>query len=104
MRKVMVKQFSKPIRFAKLLREAALYETHEGQDLSEYCFNKVDKLIAPQLKIPETFLVDAVIGEITDEGIARTAKVSRFQNTNELYAYLSAIGRMPLTTLQVESD
>jgi hypothetical protein len=103
MRKVMVKQFSKPIRFAKLLWEA-LYETHEGQDLSAYCFNKVDKLIAPQLKIPETFLVDAVIGEITDEGIARTAKVSRFQNTNELYAYLSAIGRMPLTTLQVESD
>ncbi|XP_068898487.1 RNA-binding protein FUS-like [Tenebrio molitor] len=73
MRKVMVKQFSKPIRFAKLLWEA-LYETHEGQDLSAYCFNKVDKLIAPQLKIPETFLVDAVIGEITDEGIARTAK------------------------------
>jgi hypothetical protein len=40
MRKVMVKQFSRAIPFAKLLREAALYEARGGQDLSEYCFKK----------------------------------------------------------------
>jgi hypothetical protein len=104
MRKVMVNQFSKPTLFAKLLRESALYEEREGQDLSEYCFNKIDKLNALQLKIPETSLVDAVIGGITDEGIARAAKASRFQNTNGLYAYLSAIGKMLMTTPSVKSD
>ncbi|KAH0821756.1 hypothetical protein GEV33_001035 [Tenebrio molitor] len=104
MKKVMVNQFSKPTLFAKLLRESALYEEREGQDLSEYCFNKIDKLNALQLKIPETSLVDAVIGGITDEGIARAAKASRFQNTNGLYAYLSAIGKMLMTTPSVKSD
>jgi hypothetical protein len=104
MRKVMVNQLSKPTLFAKLLRESALYEEREGQDLSEYCFNKIDKLNALQLKIPETSLVDAVIGGITDEGIARAAKALRFQNTNGLYAYLSAIGKMLMTTPSVKSD
>ena len=81
--------------FAKLLKEAALYETQPEQDLSEYCFNKLDKLRSLKLKIPEEYLVDAVIGGVTDESIARSARASRFQTSNEIYAYLSTLGKMP---------
>lgn len=94
----LIKQFSKPLPFSKLLKEAALYETHTGQDLSEYCFNKLDKLRALKLTIPELYLVDAVIGGISDENIARSARASRFTNTNELYSYLSTLGCMPSTS------
>jgi hypothetical protein len=41
MKQLMLRQFHKPLPFSKLLREAALYETRKGQDLSEYCFNKL---------------------------------------------------------------
>lgn len=94
---LLIKQFSKPLPFAKLLREAALYETYSGQDLSEYCFNKLDKLKSLKLNIPESYLVDAIIGGITNENIARSARSSRFTDTNELYAYLSALGCLPRT-------
>ncbi|KAJ3634752.1 hypothetical protein MTP99_007697 [Tenebrio molitor] len=101
-KKKLIKQFTKPLPFAKLLREAALYETYAGQDLSEYCFNKIEKLRALKLPIPERHLVDAVVGGITDENIARSARASRFQNTNDLYAYLSTLGNVPRTSSQVE--
>lgn len=81
-KKKLIKQFSKRLPFAKLLKEAALYETHNGQDLSEYCYTKLDKLRALKLKIPELQLVDAVISGITNESIARSARASRFTNTN----------------------
>jgi hypothetical protein len=47
----LVKQFAKPRPFAKLLKEAVLYETREGQDLGEYCLTKLDKLRALKLKV-----------------------------------------------------
>jgi hypothetical protein len=57
MRAQLVKQFHKPLPFAKLLREAALYEVQPGQDLSEYCFLKMEKLKALKLAIPEDYLL-----------------------------------------------
>jgi hypothetical protein len=95
MRTQLVKQFHKPLPFAKLLREAALYEAQPGQDLSEYCFLKMEKLKALNLTIPEDYLLDAVVGGITDENIQRSARSSRFADTAELYAYLSTLGCMP---------
>jgi hypothetical protein len=95
MKQLMLRQFYKPLPFSKLLREAALYETRKGQDLSEYCFNKLERLRALKLDIPEAYLVDAIIGGITDKNIARTTRSSRFTDTNELYAYLSTIGHLP---------
>lgn len=94
LKKLIVKQFTTPLPFSKLLREAAVYEAYGGQDLGEYCFTKLDKLRALKLKIPEEYLVDAVIGGIPDEGIARSARASRFQDTTQLYGYLSTLGKM----------
>ncbi|KAH0817165.1 hypothetical protein GEV33_005626 [Tenebrio molitor] len=70
---VLVKQFRKPLPFAHLLLDAATYEAMPGQDLI----------------IPELYLIDAVIGGIPDENIARSARSSNFEDTNELYAFLS---------------
>lgn len=95
MKTLLEKQFKKPMPFSKLFKNAALYEARPGQDLSEYCFNKLEKLKSLNLIIPEQSQIDAVIGGITDEHIARTARASRFEDTSELYAYRSTIGRMP---------
>ena len=52
------------------------------------------------LNIPESYLIDAIIGGITDENIARSARSSRFMDTNELYRYLSTLGLLfPVTVL-----
>jgi hypothetical protein len=70
-----VAQFRKSVPFSKLLKEAANYETTAGQTLGDYCFQKLSKLRALQLQIPEECLVDSVIGGITDPNIARTVKL-----------------------------
>ncbi|KAH0822046.1 hypothetical protein GEV33_000745 [Tenebrio molitor] len=55
----------------------------------------MEKLKALNLTIPEDYLLDAVVGGITDENIQRSARSSRFADTAELYAYLSTLGCMP---------
>jgi hypothetical protein len=74
-----VAQFRKSVPFSKLLKEAANYETTAGQTLGDYCFQKLSKLRALQLQIPEECLVDAVIGGITDPNIARTTHIGVFR-------------------------
>jgi hypothetical protein len=78
-------QFRKSVPFSKLLKEAANYETTAGQTLGDYCFQKLSKLRALQLQIPEECLVDAVIGGITDPNIARTVRSARYTDANSLY-------------------
>jgi hypothetical protein len=85
----------KSVRFSKLLKEAANYETTAGQTLGDYCFQKLSKLRALHLQIPEECLVDAVIGGITDPNIARTVRSARSTDANSLYAYLNTMGEMP---------
>jgi hypothetical protein len=55
----------------------------------------MEKLNALNLTIPEDYLLDAVVGGITDENIQRSARSSRFADTTELYAYLSTLSCMP---------
>jgi transposase InsO family protein len=90
-----VAQFRKSVPFSKLLKEAANYETTAGQTLGDYCFQKLSKLRALQLQIPEECLVDAVIGGITDPNIARTVRSARYTDANSLYCYLNTMGEMP---------
>lgn len=92
LKEVFVKQFRKPLPFSKLLLDAATYQATHGQDLGEYCFDKLAKLKLLNVHILEPYLVDAVIGDIPDENIARSARASNFQETNELYVFLSTLG------------
>lgn len=71
--KELLKQhFRKSIPFSKLFKEAAIYESTPGQSLGDYCFQKLDRLRKLDIKIPEKYLIDAVIGGITDANVART--------------------------------
>ncbi len=95
MKTALIKQFYKPVPYSKMLREAALYEAQPGQDLTEHCFNKITLLRNLNPNTPEEYLVDGVIGGVGDENISRAARSAKCSDSNELYAYLSTVGRMP---------
>lgn len=47
------------------------------------------------IKIPDKYLIDAVIGGITDENVARTVRSTQHRDANELYAYMTTSGNLP---------
>lgn len=67
-------QFCKYVPFSKLFKEAALYESAPGQALGDYCFQKLNKMRKLDIDIPDKYLIDAVIGGITDGHVARTVR------------------------------
>ncbi|XP_026827722.1 uncharacterized protein LOC113562444 [Ooceraea biroi] len=83
--------FRKSIPFAKLLREAALYGSVPGQVLGDYCFQKLNKLRKLDVQIPDKYLIDAVIGGITDPSVARTVRAVQHADANALYAFMTAL-------------
>lgn len=92
----MVQQFRKSVPFCKLFREAALYETSPGQALGDYCFQKLDKLRKLDIRIPDKYLIDMVIGGVTDVNVARTIRSVQHMEVNALYAYMTTLGSMPV--------
>ncbi|CAH1990266.1 unnamed protein product [Acanthoscelides obtectus] len=82
---------------AQLLRDedAANYEATPRQNLGDYCFKKLSKLRALNIHIYDQYLIDAVIGGIRDENIARTVRAAEHTDANALYAYLNTVGEMP---------
>lgn len=47
------------------------------------------------IDIPDKYLIDAVIGGVTDENVARTIRSAQHCNANELYAYMTTLGSLP---------
>ncbi|XP_053987954.1 uncharacterized protein LOC128881192 [Hylaeus volcanicus] len=70
------------------------------QQLGDYCFEKLSKLRALKLKIPDAYLEDAVISSIGDETIERTIRSNRYENVDELHAVMKEMGSMPRATAQ----
>lgn len=66
-----MQQFRKSVPFSKLFKETALYESTPAQALGDYCFQKLNKIRKLDINIPNKYLIDAIIGEITDENVAR---------------------------------
>lgn len=91
----LTQQFRKSSPFSKLLKEAAGYKGAPGQALGDYCFQKLSKLRKLDISIPDKYLIDAVIGGITDENIARNIRTAHHSNANELYAYMMTLGNLP---------
>lgn len=90
--KELLKQhFRKSVPFSKLFKEAALYESFPGQALGDYCFQKLDKLRKLDIHIPDKYLIDAVIGGITDANVARTVRSAQHVDANALYAFMTAL-------------
>lgn len=92
----MMNHFRKSVPFAILLKDASNYEARPGQNLGDYCFKKLTKLRALKLQIPDECLIDAVIGGIKDDNIVRTVRSAQHNNADNLYAYLSTLGKVPI--------
>ncbi|KAJ8909358.1 hypothetical protein NQ315_000447 [Exocentrus adspersus] len=71
MKETLLKKFKMVIRFSSLLKRAANYEARPGQSLGDYCFQKLQKLQALRCNISDKCLIDAVIGGVKDEYVAR---------------------------------
>ncbi|XP_076392657.1 uncharacterized protein LOC143265284 [Megachile rotundata] len=95
---ILLRRFKKPLPFARLLLEAATYTASAGQHLGDYCFEKLSKLRALKLDIPDAYLADAVIGGIQDENVTRTIRSKRYKDADELYAAMNEMGAMPQRT------
>nr|XP_012145946.1 PREDICTED: uncharacterized protein LOC105663172 [Megachile rotundata] len=91
----LVARFRKPLPFNRLFRDAANYTAQPGQKLGDYCFNKLTKLRALKVDIPDEFLRDAVIGSIGDETIERTIRSNKYASADELYVAMREMGVMP---------
>lgn len=91
----LIQQFRKSVPFSKLFKEAAVYESIPGQSLGDYCFQKLSKMRKLDVVIPDKYLIDAVIGGITDEHVARTVRSAQQNSANELYAYMTTLGSLP---------
>ncbi|XP_076386881.1 uncharacterized protein LOC143264290 [Megachile rotundata] len=91
----LVARFKKSLPFNRLFRDAANYTAQPGQKLGDYCFNKLAKLRALKVDIPDEFLRDAVIGSIGDETIERTIRSNKYMSADELYAAMREMGTMP---------
>ncbi|XP_054000688.1 uncharacterized protein LOC128888082 isoform X1 [Hylaeus anthracinus] len=98
LKSVLKRRFKKPLSFARLLLEAATYTASPGQRSGDYCFEKLSKLRALKLRIPDSCLEDAVIGGIADENIARTIRSKKYNDIDELYAAMHEMGSMPRAT------
>lgn len=46
------------------------------------------------IKIPDKYLIDVVIGGITDKNVARTVRSAQHFDANELYAYMTTLGNL----------
>ncbi|XP_026826293.1 uncharacterized protein LOC113562138 [Ooceraea biroi] len=90
-KELLLQHFRKSIPFAKLLREAALYGSVPGQALGDYCFQKLNKLRKLNVRLPDKYLIDAVIGGITDPIVARTVCAAQHADANALYAFMTEL-------------
>jgi len=97
-KELLKQQFRKSVPFSKLFREAALYECAPGQALGDYCFQKLNKMRKLDIRIPDKYLIDVVIGGITDENVARTVRSAQHRDANTLYAYMTTLGHLSLTS------
>lgn len=80
----LIKQFPGEERFGRLFNEAASYKSKPGQDLQEYCFNKLRKINKLKLDIPEDQIVDLIAHDIHDENIRTAMLTAKFNSIAEL--------------------
>lgn len=100
----LIQQFRKSVPFVKLMREAVLYEAAPGQDLGDYCFQKLDKLRKLEATYTDEQLIDMVIDGINHNGIARTARAAQQTVAHEFYHYMTTLSKMPQRSLSRRDD
>ncbi|CAK9796589.1 Transposon Ty3-I Gag-Pol polyprotein [Anthophora quadrimaculata] len=91
----LVAQFRRTMPFSRLLREADLYEAKPGQQLGDYCFQKLNLIRRLNIGLPDEKTIDMVIFGVPDEPLARTIRSAKHTDPNDLYAYMCTMGNMP---------
>lgn len=100
----LVSKFRKAMPFAKLLRQAVNYETSPGQELGDYCLNKLHKIRKCALEIPEVSLIDLVIDGVKSNLIAGNIRAAGKITTNDLYNHMLTLGKMPIPFKQLREN
>ncbi|XP_076758417.1 uncharacterized protein LOC143427834 [Xylocopa sonorina] len=91
----LVAQFRRTILFSRMLREADLYEAKPGQSLGDYCFQKLNLIRRLDIQLSDEKIVDMIIFGIPDGTLARTVRSAKYADSNELYASMCAMWKMP---------
>ncbi|CAK9810847.1 hypothetical protein ANTQUA_LOCUS6654 [Anthophora quadrimaculata] len=81
--------------FSRLLRKADLYEAKPGQQLGDYCFQKLNLIRRLNIGLSDEKTINMVIFEVPDEPLARTIRSAKYTGPNDLYAYMCMMGNMP---------
>ncbi|CAK9816325.1 hypothetical protein ANTPLA_LOCUS8957 [Anthophora plagiata] len=92
----LITQFPGEGSFGRLFNDAAAYKSKPGQDLQEYCFNKLGKINKLKLDIPEHQVVDLIAHDIHDEAIRTavlTAKLGTVAKLNQMLSIFTASGK-----------
>lgn len=94
-----IQMFSNPFPFGKLLKEAVLYSAHAGQNLGEYCFEKLMKWEKLNIEIPEENVIDLIIEGINNINICRTIRTANHTQLKSFYQYMRTLGPMPMRSV-----
>ena len=86
---VLIKQFPGEESFGGLFNDVAAYKSKSGQDLQEYCFNKLRRINKLKLGIPDSRKVDLLAHDIHDEAIRTTILTAKLKAIVELNEMLS---------------
>lgn len=82
--------------FSSLFKEAASYEAQPGQNLGDYCFQKLCELWKLDIDIPDKYQLNIAIGGIPDNTVAHTVRSAQHDdNPNALYAFINIVDDMP---------
>ena len=81
--------------FNQRLEDVYTYKARPGQKLGDYCFRKLEKLRKLEYAISDEDQIDAVIGGISDTGIARAIQSAKIKDVDELYSFMRRMGDVP---------
>lgn len=82
--------------FSRLFKEVASYEARPGQNLGDYCFQKLCELWKLDIDIPDKYQLNIAIGGTPDNAVAHTVRSAQHDDDpNALYAFINTVGDMP---------
>lgn len=85
----LIKQFPGNESFSRLFHDVVAYKSKPGQDLQEYCFNKLRKINRLKLDVTESQIVDLIAHDIHDETVRTAILTTKLGTIAELNQRLS---------------
>lgn len=92
---ILINLFNKPLPFAKLLKEAVMYEAKPAQDLADYCLQKLDKWHKINIPVADKYVIDYVIDGIKNTTLSTNIRACRHTELTSFCQYMQSMGRVP---------